>query len=72
MRLVSARPPIAMDSLARYIHGAGFECDQVVTSSRVEGEGFYKFDCTTGGSYRGTMRNNHLYFRPWSGTRSRG
>jgi hypothetical protein len=67
-RLVSAKPPIAMNSLARYIRGAGFECDEVVTSSRVEGAGFYKFDCTTGGSYRGTMRNNHLYFRPWTGS----
>ena len=70
-QLVSASPPIAQASLARYIRGAGFACDDVVTTSQVEDEagrrGVYKFDCAAGGAYRGTMKQGHLYFRPWTG-----
>jgi hypothetical protein len=65
-RLVAASPPIAAGSLAGYIRGAGFQCDNVVSTTRVAG-GPYKFDCAAGGSYRGTMKQNHLYFRPWTG-----
>jgi hypothetical protein len=71
-RLVPASPPIAQASLARYIDRSGFECDEVVTVTqlvRADGSraGIYKFDCRAGGDYQGTMRNNHLYFRPWEG-----
>ena len=70
--LVESRPPIPVEGLAGYIRGAGFECDTVVATSRAAGGGIYKFDCANGGSYRGTMKRNHLYFRPWSGSPSRG
>jgi hypothetical protein len=75
MNLVPAAPPIGQDRLAGYIGRAGFECDRVVTVSQMRGAGgrragIYKFDCATGGSYQGTMRNNHLYFRPWTGAPS--
>ena len=59
-RLVEARPPIPVEGLAGYIRGAGFECDNVVATSRAAGGGVYKFDCANGGSYRGTMKRNHL------------
>lgn len=69
--LVPAPPPVAMQSLGRYIRGAGFACDDVVSSTQLErgGErvGIYKFDCASGEAYQGTMRQNHLYFRQWRG-----
>ena len=71
-RLVSASPPIAQASLARYITRAGFSCDEVVTVTQLEQPdgsraGIYKFDCSAGGDYQGTMKQGHLYFRPWEG-----
>ena len=70
--LAPARPPIPVEGLAGYIRGAGFQCDQVVATSRAAGGGVYKFDCANGGSYRGTMKRNHLYFRPWTGSPGQG
>ena len=70
--MVESRPPIPVEGLAGYIRGAGFQCDTVVATSRAAGGGVYKFDCANGGSYRGTMKRNHLYFRPWAGAAGRG
>ena len=72
MRLLPARPETSVAPWAGHIRRAGFACGSIASArqlQRPDGRALeiYKIDCSSGGSYQGTVKRGRLYFRTWTG-----
>jgi hypothetical protein len=72
MRLLPARPADAVAPWAGHIRRAGFQCEGIGSArqlQRPDGKTLeiYKIDCTSGGTYQGTVKQGRLFFREWTG-----
>jgi hypothetical protein len=72
MRLLPARPETSVAPWAGHIRRAGFACGSVASARQLQRPDgrtleIYKIDCSSGGSYQGTIKRGRLYFRTWTG-----